>query len=116
MELRIENQARGMRIISGDTAKQRRLLLNELIRIAEKEGFEEIAKTFESIAVAEAYHEKRFMALMENIKKGKVFKKDGSVKWRCRNCGYNHTGSEAPEICPACAHAKAHFELLDENY
>lgn len=88
----------------------------EFAATARKEGFEDIAKTFESIAVAEHYHERRYLALMENIKNGRVFKKESSVKWRCRNCGYNHEGTEAPDLCPACAHAKAHFELVPSNY
>lgn len=83
---------------------------------AKEEGFEEIAKTFESIAVAEEYHERRYLALKNNIENNRVFKKGSSVKWRCRNCGYNHEGDEAPEECPACAHPRAHFELLKENY
>ncbi|WP_022663807.1 rubrerythrin [Desulfospira joergensenii] len=88
----------------------------EFAATAREEGFEDIAKTFESIAVAELYHEQRYLALMENIKEGRVFKRDMNVKWRCRNCGYNHEGPEAPEVCPACAHARAHFELKPENY
>lgn len=83
---------------------------------AREEGFEAIAKTFESIAVAEEYHERRYLALKKNIENNSVFKKENTVKWRCRNCGYNHEGEEAPEVCPACAHPKAHFELLKENY
>lgn len=83
---------------------------------AREEGFENIAKTFESIAVAETYHEKRFLALVENIEKDRVFKRENKVVWRCRNCGYLHEGTEAPDVCPACAHAKAHFELVPENY
>ena len=83
---------------------------------AKKEGFEDIAKTFEAIAIAEAYHEKRFLTLMENIKNDRVFKKDSEVTWKCRNCGYNHKGQEAPEVCPACDHTMAHFELVSENY
>lgn len=83
---------------------------------ARQEGFEEIAETFESIAVAEEYHERRYLALKNNIETNRVFKKESTVKWRCRNCGYNHEGDEAPEECPACAHPRAHFELLEENY
>ena len=83
---------------------------------AREEGFEEIAETFESIAVAEEYHERRYLALKNNIENNRVFKKERTVKWRCRNCGYNHEGEEAPEECPACAHPRAHFELLEENY
>jgi len=83
---------------------------------AREEGFEDIAKTFESIAIAETYHEKRFLALVENIEKDRVFKREKKVVWRCRNCGYLHEGTEALDVCPACAHAKAHFELVPENY
>ncbi len=83
---------------------------------AREEGFEDIAKTFESIAVAELYHEQRFLAFIENLEKDQVFKKEKRLKWRCRNCGYTHEGNEALEACPACAHAKAHFELVPANY
>ena len=88
----------------------------EFAATAREEGFEEIAKTFESIAVAEQYHERRYLALKKNIENNRVFKKESTVKWRCRNCGYNHEGDEAPEKCPACDHPRAHFELLKENY
>lgn len=84
--------------------------------IAREEGFGEIAKVFETIAVAEKQHEKRYLDLLENIETGTVFKKDKPVVWRCRNCGYLHTGTEAPVICPACAHPQAHFEILAENW
>jgi len=83
---------------------------------AREEGFEDIAKTFESIGIAELYHEQRYLALVENIEKDRVFKRENSVTWRCRNCGYNHEGNEPPEACPACVHAKAHFELTPTNY
>ncbi len=88
----------------------------EFAATARQEGFGDIAALFEAIAVAELYHEKRYLALMDNIEKGCVFKRKQSVTWRCRNCGYNHKGSEAPDLCPACAHARAYFELLPENY
>ncbi len=83
---------------------------------ARKEGFADIAAIFEAIAVAEKQHEKRFRALLSNLKNGTVFKKDAPVKWRCRNCGYVHEGTEAPEVCPACVHPRAHFEVLGENW
>ncbi len=83
---------------------------------AREEGFAEIAEIFMAIAVAEKQHEKRYLDLAANIEGGRVFKRDGEVTWRCRNCGYLHSGSEAVELCPACAHAQAHFELLGENY
>ena len=85
-------------------------------KIAREEGFDSIAAVFEAIAVAEKQHEKRYVDLAANIEAGKVFKRDEKVIWRCRNCGYLHEGSEAPELCPACAHPQAHFELLGENW
>lgn len=88
----------------------------EFARIAEEEGFSEVAEVMKSIAVAEKQHERRYLGLLENIEKGQVFKKDNVVKWKCGNCGYIHEGEEAPEKCPACAHPQAHFELLGENY
>ncbi|MCX7911132.1 MAG: rubrerythrin family protein [Endomicrobia bacterium] len=88
----------------------------EFAKIARQEGFEEIAKVFEAIAVAEQGHERRYLKLLENIEKGLVFKKLQTVKWRCRNCGYIHEGIEAPIRCPSCDHPQALFELLRENY
>ena len=83
---------------------------------AEKEGFDEIAEMFRKIAVAEKRHEERYKALIKNIEDGKVFEKDASVRWICRNCGYVHEGTEAPEACPACLHPQAHFEVEAANY
>jgi rubrerythrin len=84
--------------------------------VAREEGFEAIAAVFDAIAVAEKQHEKRYVDLAVNIDTGKVFKKDETVTWRCRNCGYLHEGKQAPEECPACEHPQAHFELLGENW
>jgi rubrerythrin len=83
---------------------------------ARQEGFDAIALVFEMISVAEKQHEKRYTDLAANIEKGIVFKKNAPVKWRCRNCGYVHEGEEALEMCPACAHPQAHFEVLAENW
>jgi len=88
----------------------------EFAKVAREEGFEEIAAVFEAIAVAEKQHEKRYLDLAANIEAGRVFERPDKVVWRCRNCGYLHEGKCAPEKCPACAHAKAHFELLGENW
>ncbi len=85
-------------------------------KTAEEEGLSEIAEVFTAIAVAEKQHEKRYLALAANIETGRVFKREESVVWRCRNCGYLYEDTEAPGVCPACAHAQAHFELLDENW
>jgi len=91
-------------------------LYPDFAQVAETEGFPEIARVFRMVAVAETGHEKRYRALLENIAKNRVFKRDTSVKWRCRNCGYVHEDSDAPYECPACAHPRAYYELLGENY
>jgi rubrerythrin len=85
-------------------------------KIADEEGFKDIAAVFRSVAVAEKQHEKRYNDLAANIKAGEVFKRGKEVVWRCRNCGYIHTSAEAPGECPACAHPQAYFEILGENY
>ncbi len=85
-------------------------------KVAREEGFEEIAEIFEAIAVAEKQHEKRYLGLLANVEAGTVFRKDKPVVWRCLNCGYLHEGKEAPELCPACAHPRAYYELLCENW
>jgi len=83
---------------------------------AKEEGFPEIAAVWSAISVAEKQHEKRYRDLHANIESDRVFKRDEPVVWRCRNCGYLHTGTAAPEKCPACVHPKAHFEILGENW
>ena len=88
----------------------------EFAKTAMEEGFKNIAGIFMAIAVAEKQHEKRYKDLAANIEADRVFKRETKVTWRCRNCGYLHEGEEAIDECPACAHAKAHFELLGENY
>lgn len=88
----------------------------EFARLAEEEGFPEIAAVFRAIAVVEKQHEKRYLSLLENIDKDRVFKRESDVKWKCRNCGYIHEGTEPPEKCPACDHPRAYFELLCECY
>jgi len=85
-------------------------------KVAQSEGFDEIAKAFEAISIAEKQHEKRYVDLAKNIQAGTVFKKDKAIVWRCRNCGYLHSGNEAPDKCPACIHPKAYFEILGENW
>ncbi|OGQ99196.1 MAG: rubrerythrin [Deltaproteobacteria bacterium RIFOXYD12_FULL_55_16] len=88
----------------------------EFAAIAREEGFPGIAGIFLAIAVAEKQHEKRYRGLMTNIEHGRVFKKNDKVTWHCRNCGYLHEGTEAPEKCLACDHPQAHFELHGENW
>ena len=88
----------------------------EFARIAEEEGFNEIADCFKYIAKVEQSHEQRYRKLLDNIKYEKVFTKDGVVKWKCRNCGYVYESKEAAEKCPACNHPRSYQELFVENY
>lgn len=88
----------------------------EFGKTAKEEGFPDIASSFKEIAEVEEFHEARYRKLSANISDGTVFKKDASIKWHCRNCGYVHEGPEAPNECPACAHPQSHFEELAENY
>jgi len=85
-------------------------------KIAKEEGFDDVAACFEKISVAEKQHGKRYRDLYNNLKEGKVFKRNGKIVWRCRNCGYLHEGEEALKLCPACLHPQAYFELLGENW
>lgn len=85
-------------------------------RVAREEGFSEIADFFKEVAEVEEEHEKRYIALLKNLKEGKVFKRDKVVRWKCRNCGYVHEGTEAPEKCPACGFPQSYYELMAENY
>jgi len=91
-------------------------LYAEFEQVARVEGFPEIAESFHEIAEVEQYHEARYRKLAANIANGEVFRKKTPVKWHCRNCGYVHEGPEAPDVCPACQHPKAHYEILAENY
>ena len=84
--------------------------------VADAEGFPEIAAMYRNIAVAEKGHEERYLAFVKNIEVGKVFAKDEEIVWQCRNCGYIHVGKEAPEVCPACLHPQAYFEVKKENW
>ena len=92
------------------------LLYPNAAKIADEEGFPEVAESFRQIAEAEKEHENRYEAFVSNINGGTVFKKSAPVKWRCRNCGRVVEGDSAPETCPACNHSQAHFEVCAENY
>ena len=91
-------------------------LYPEFAKIAEEEGFPEVATAFTKIAVAEKAHENRYRALYKNLESGKVFAKDGKVTWKCRNCGYVHEDSKAPDQCPACLHPQSYFEIKETNF
>ncbi len=85
-------------------------------KVAREEGFDQVAAAFDAISIAEKQHGKQYQDLADNLEAGKVFKRNGSVVWRCRNCGYLHESEDAPKVCPACLHPQAHFELLGENW
>ena len=85
-------------------------------KTARDEGFPEIAESFKQIAGVEKFHESRYRKLSSNIQAGTIFKKEAGAKWHCRNCGYVHEGPEAPDMCPACKHPQAYYEVLAENY
>jgi len=84
--------------------------------VAKKEGLSEAYETFSQVAKVEKFHEARYLGLLRNVKEGKTFKKESSVKWHCRNCGYVFDGKEVPDRCPVCKHPRAYFEILPENY
>lgn len=88
----------------------------DFAKVAKEEGFNEAAVVFTEIGEVEEGHEKRYLELKKNIDEEKVFKKDEEVEWRCRNCGYIHKGTEAPKVCPACAHPQSYYEIFVKNY
>jgi len=112
----IGSTAENLRAAAGGEHYEWESMYPDFAKVAREEGFNEISSFFEAIAVAEKQHEKRYLDLLANIEAGTVFKKEKKVIWRCRNCGYLHEGAEAPDVCPACAHPQAHFELLGENW
>ena len=91
-------------------------LYPEFARVAEEEGFREIAAAYKMIAKVEAAHEDRFRTLYDNLEEGKVFKRGDKVVWKCRNCGFIHEGTVAPKMCPACLHPQSYFEIKETNY
>ena len=88
----------------------------EFAKVAKEEGFDDIAYLFEEVAKIEKEHEERYKKLLENVKDGLVFSKDGDKIWKCRNCGHICIGKEAPEVCPVCNHPQSFFEIKAENY
>lgn len=83
---------------------------------AKEEGFDDIASLFEGVGAIEKHHEERYLALLNNINDGSVFKKESETVWLCTNCGHIHVGNEAPEVCPVCDHEQKYFEVLKENF
>ena len=92
------------------------IMYDRFAKEAEAEGFAELAAKFRMVGAVEKSHEERYQKLLENVKNGKVFTKDGEVMWECRNCGHLHFGKEAPQICPVCEHLQSFFQVKEENY
>lgn len=92
------------------------VLYAEFAKVADEEGFPEIAEVYRYIAEVEKAHEKRYRKLYENLKNDRVFKRETKTYWICRNCGYIHEGASAPEKCPSCAHPQSYFQLFVEDY
>ncbi|MBE6473176.1 MAG: rubrerythrin family protein [Coriobacteriaceae bacterium] len=91
-------------------------MYDEFAKVADEEGFTEIAAKFRMVGAIEKHHEERYRKLIGNVEEGIVFSRDGDRTWICSNCGHIVIGSKAPEICPVCAHPKSYFELRAENY
>ncbi len=117
----------GYPVVSGNTADQLQggvegeheewsEIYPSFARVAEQEGFPEVATAFKLISTIEKHHEERFAKLHENVQNGKVFKKDEKVQWICSNCGYIHEGTDAPTVCPACKHPQSYFEIFVESF
>lgn len=87
----------------------------EFAKIADEEGFPEVAATFRMVSIAEAAHEERYLTLLKRVEENKVFERDEEIEWQCRNCGFVHKGKKAPEMCPACKHPQAYFEPKKNN-
>lgn len=112
----IGNTIENLKIAAGGENGEWTDMYPRMAKEAREEGFEDIAKMFEGIAEIEKHHEERYQALLKNIEEGTVFKKEGKVYWKCRNCGYIHEAEVAPEVCPVCKHPRSYFEVESKNY
>lgn len=92
------------------------VLYPEFARIAQEEGFPQVAAQFNNVSIAEQNHERRYLLVLQNLEKSTIFKKESSIKWICRECGYIHEGSEAPKKCACCEHPQAFYQALSEVY
>ncbi|MBP8646245.1 MAG: rubrerythrin family protein [Syntrophobacteraceae bacterium] len=113
---RIGNTLENLQAAAAGENYEHSVMYPEFARVAREEGFEDIARVLEAIAVAEKQHEKRYRALAKNIMENRVFQRETKVVWRCINCGYLHEGEKAPDACPACAHPRSYYEILGENW
>ncbi|WP_400207529.1 rubrerythrin [Candidatus Methanomassiliicoccus intestinalis] len=88
----------------------------EFAKVADEEGLPQVANRLRAIAVAEVHHEERYKKILAALEAGEIFKKKEAVWWVCRECGYMHFGTEAPEICPSCDHARSYYQLKCEEF
>lgn len=112
----IGTTAENLKAAAGGEHEEWTQLYPEAGKIAREEGFPDVATAFEYIAKVEQAHETRYLKLLANLEQGLVFKKPQAITWKCRNCGYVHTGDSAPTTCPACLHPQKYFEVKGENY
>jgi rubrerythrin len=112
----IGTTANNLKEAAGGEHEEWSLLYPAFAKTARKEGFEDVAVCFDEVCVAEKAHEERYKKLLSNVQDSLVFSKKTSVVWKCRNCGYVKEGKSAPDLCPACLHAKKYFEIKEENY
>ena len=91
-------------------------MYDEFSKVAKEEGFDEIARKFAAVGAIEKEHEERYRKLIDSIKQERVFNKEESVVWVCRNCGHVHVGKTAPKVCPTCNHPQSYFEIKSTNY
>lgn len=112
----VETTLRNLEVAASGENYEHTKMYPQFTEIAKKDGFSEAAKVFTELGEVEEQHEKRYLKLKKNLEDGAVFKRDTEVYWKCRNCGYVHFGTSAPDVCPACSHPQAFFELFSENY
>lgn len=113
---RMGTTAENLEAAAGGEHEEWSALYPQFADTAEQEGFQEIAIMYRKIAVAEKYHEARYRKLLERVNDGTMFNNGAPTRWRCLNCGFLHDGPDAPEMCAACAHPKAHFERFAETF
>lgn len=109
---RIESTLVNLKAAVSGEHEEYSMLYPEFAKVAREEGFEDVAKLFENVSVAERHHEKRFLTCVEILEEGSFFKRSEKVTWCCLNCGYVHRDLEAPNLCPSCAHPQAYFEVI----
>ncbi len=112
----IESTLDNLKAAAAGENEEHTILYPGFADVAEEEGFPEVSAAFRTIAAVEVEHEARYNKLIANIENDQVFKKDTSIRWKCRNCGYVHEGDTAPLKCPACVHAQKYFEVKEATY